>query len=271
MYKRCLGCAEYIKSIIGDFVPETAVILGSGLGGFCEKIGVKFSVDFKDIKGFPASTVNGHKGRLLFGTYCGKNVAIAEGRVHLYEGYSAAETVIPVRVLKLLGVKNIILTNAAGGINKDLKPGDIMMICDHISLFTDSPLSGVNIEEFGTRFPDMTSVYDGELGSIASAAAYQAKTVLKTGVYAQLRGPQYETPAEIRALLTLGADAVGMSTVAEAIAARHCGLRVCAFSVITNMAAGINKSPLSHSEVIEGSKKAQGALFAVIGGIINGI
>lgn len=271
MYERCLECAKRIKEMIGGFAPEVAVISGSGLGGFADETDVKFSVDYADLPGFPVSTVKGHSGRFVFGLLRGKPAAVAQGRVHLYEGYGPAEAVMPVRVLKLLGAKTLILTNAAGGINKDFKPGDIMLITDHISFFTDSPLSGANIDEFGTRFPDMTEVYDNKLNEIALAAAKERGTDLKSGVYAQVKGPQYETPAEIRALAALGADAVGMSTAIEAIAARHAGIRVCGFSVITNMAAGINKTPLSHGEVIESAGKAQKDLYAVIGELIKRI
>ena len=270
MYRKCLACAEFIKKIIGDFKPEIAVILGSGLGGFSRTINVEFTVDYKDIPGFPVSAVSGHNGRLIFGTCAGKRIVEAEGRVHYYEGYTAAETAMPVRVLKLLGAKTVILTNAAGGINNDFKPGNIMLFEDHISLFAESPLSGKNIDEFGTRFPDMTAVYDAELKNIAVAAATRLGIELKSGVYAQVKGPQYETPAEIRVLELLGADAVGMSTAAEAIAARHAGMRVCALSVITNMAAGKSTGALNHTEVIESSKRAEKDFSALLGEIIKG-
>lgn len=191
-------------------------------------------------------------------------MVIAEGRVHIYEGYLAADTAVFVRTFKLLGAKNLILTNAAGGINKDLNPGDIMLIKDHISLFIDSPLIGENTEESGPRFPDMTSVYDRKLADTVLAAAGRLNMELKTGIYAQVKGPQYETPAEIKALSILGADAVGMSTVTEAIAAKHCGFRVCALSVITNMAAGITDSSLSHGEVIEASNRVADVFAALL-------
>ncbi|MBO4733317.1 MAG: purine-nucleoside phosphorylase [Clostridia bacterium] len=271
MYNRCVNHVEIIRGIIGDFTPETAVVLGSGLGGFAKEINVEFTVDYKNISGFPVSTVAGHTGRFLFGTYAGKRIAAAEGRIHYYEGYTSAETAIPVRVFKLLGAKNVILTNAAGGINNGFCPGDIMLFEDHISLFAESPLSGKNIDEFGTRFPDMTAVYDAELKNVAVAAAMRLGIELKSGVYAQVKGPQYETPTEIRALERLGADAVGMSTVTEAIAARHAGMRVCALSVITNMAAGKNAGVLNHTEVIEISKRAGKVFCALLGEIIKNI
>ena len=271
MYQRCVSCADYIKNVIGDFVPETAVVLGSGLGGFAGKIDVLFTVEYKDIPGFPVSTVSGHRGRFLFGICAGKKIAVAEGRVHTYEGYSSAESVIPVRVFKLLGVKNLILTNAAGGINKDFKPGDIMLITDHIGFFIDSPLKGANIEEFGTRFPDMTNAYDKELRSLALRSAEGCGIKLKQGVYAQLKGPQYETPAEVTALSVLGADAVGMSTAIETVAACHAGLKVCGFSVIANVAVNIESKPLSHNEVVENSKKAEGDLCKLLSSVISEI
>lgn len=271
MYRKLFACSEYIKNITGDFSPQIAVILGSGLGDFADRINVKYSVDYSDIPGFPVSTVEGHNGRLIFGTYCKKNIVIAQGRVHLYEGYTPAETVILVRVLKLLGVETLIITNAAGGISKRFKPGDIMLITDHISMFIDSPLIGRNIDELGNRFPDMSEVYDKHINRLALSISQDLQIDLKTGVYAQLKGPQYETPAEIRALKLLGSDAVGMSTVIEAIAAKHCGMRVCGLSVITNMAAGINESLLSHIEVLENSKKAEKSIFEIIGSIIREI
>ena len=269
MYQKCVNCAKSIRKIIGDFKPEIAVVLGSGLGGFADRIDVKFSVDYKDLKGFPVSTVAGHKGRFIFGNYGGKQVAVLQGRVHCYEGYSAADAVLPIRVLRLLGARTLILTNAAGGINKSFKPGDIMLITDHISLFAKSPLTGPNIDEFGTRFPDMSEVYDGGLQSIALSVAERAGIDLKQGVYVQLSGPQYESPAEVRALGILGADAVGMSTVAEAIAAKHAGMRICGLSVIANTAVGINTKPLSHKEVVDVSKSAEQKFSTLIGGIIE--
>lgn len=247
MYNRLIKCAEFLKSKI-DFSPEVAIVLGSGLGGFAEKIDVKFSIDFKDIDTFPVSTVDGHNGRLIFG-YVGETaVAIMQGRVHYYEGYSSVEAVLPIRVLGLLGAKKLILTNAAGGINKEFSTGDLMLITDHIS-FVPSPLIGKNIDEIGPRFPDMSNVYDLGLRQDVLKCAQKCGIPLKTGVYCQLSGPNYETPAEVKMCGILGADAVGMSTAIEAVAAKHMGIRVCGISLITNMAAGISEKPLSHSEV----------------------
>lgn len=271
MYQRCVSCAEYIRKTIGGFSPESAVVLGSGLGGFADKIELMYTVCYKDIPGFPISTAPGHNGRLLFGNFCGKKIAVAQGRVHIYEGYSAAETALPVRVLKLLGANTVILTNAAGGINTGFTPGDIMLIEDHIALFTESPLTGENIDEFGVRFPDMSEVYDKALRVAAQNAAKREGIRLKHGVYAQVKGPQYETPADIRALCAIGADAVGMSTVTEAIAARHFGMRVCAMSVITNMAAGVTGGILNHSEITEISRLSENGVAAIIGGITEEI
>ena len=271
MYRKCLNCAGSIKKNIGEFKPEIAVVLGSGLGFFSDSIDVKFSLNYSDIPGFPISTVKGHSGKFLFGYYGGRAVAVAKGRVHCYEGYSAAEAVMPIRVLRLLGAETVILTNAAGGINDSFNPGDIMLIRDHISLFIDSPLIGANIDELGARFPDMSGVYEPRLKKCASSVAKSLEITLKEGVYAQLKGPQYETPAEIKALEVLGADAVGMSTAVEAIAAVHAGMKVCGISVITNMAAGKTKSPLSHKEVIENSKKAEKNFCRLLDGIVKSI
>ncbi len=238
-----------------DFVPLLGIVLGSGLGGLADEIKTVAVADYKDIEGFPVSTVPGHKGRLVFG-YIGKTaVVIMQGRVHMYEGYSPQLAVMPVRLMGMLGCKNLLLTNAAGGVNTSFKPGDLMVIRDHISCFVPSPLMGENVDELGTRFPDMSNVYNNDLCEIMLKTADNINFTLREGVYCQLTGPQYETPAEIKMLRTLGADAVGMSTVCEAIAAVHCGIRVCGVSCITNMAAGISKNPLSHSEVQETADK----------------
>lgn len=242
------GYAKAIKEKT-DFVPETALVLGSGLGGFAQRIDVKAQVSYADIPGFPVSTVAGHAGKFLFGRAGGKAVVAMQGRVHYYEGYPMEDVVAPVRLMGLLGAKSILLTNAAGGIAMSFSPGDLMLIDDHISLFVPNPLRGENPGELGPRFPDMSAVYDPGLREAALAAAESVGVPLQRGVYAQCSGPSYETPAEIRLLRSLGAGAVGMSTVCEAIAARHMGLKVCGISCITNMAAGILPQPLSHEEV----------------------
>ena len=234
---------------VTDFKPEIGITLGSGLGGLAEKIDKVCEISYKDIEGFPVSTVSGHEGKFIFGTLSGKRVVVMSGRVHFYEGYRMEEVVTPVRIMGLLGAKIVLLTNAAGGINLDFKPGDLMMITDHISLFVQNPLLGQNADELGPRFPDMSTVYDRKLQEKIRQAATAIGVDIKEGVYVQLTGPSYETPAEIRMLRKMGADAAGMSTVVEAIAANHMGLRVAGISCITNMAAGILDQPLNHEEV----------------------
>ena len=234
---------------VTDFKPEIGITLGSGLGGLTEKIDKACEISYKDIEGFPVSTVSGHEGKFIFGTLSRKRVVVMSGRVHFYEGYRMEEVVTPVRIMGLLGAKIVLLTNAAGGINLDFKPGDLMMITDHISLFVQNPLLGQNADELGPRFPDMSTVYDRKLQEKIRQAATAIGVDIKEGVYVQLTGPSYETPAEIRMLRKIGADAAGMSTVVEAIAANHMGLSVAGISSITNMAAGISDQPLNHEEV----------------------
>ncbi len=228
---------------------ETAIVLGSGLGKLAEEITDRTEIAYPEIPGFPVSTVTGHAGKLVCGKLCGVPVVCLSGRFHYYEGYSFKETAFYVRVLKLLGIKRLILTNAAGGINTSYVPGDLMLISDHIKFTDESPLRGENYDELGPRFNDMSDCYTKELRIKAKAAAKSCGVDLKEGVYAFMPGPSYETPAEIRMLRILGADAVGMSTVAEATAAAHCGIKVAAISCITNMAAGILNKPLSHEDV----------------------
>ncbi len=241
---------EYIRSKT-DIVPEIAIVLGSGLGELADKIDIKCIIDYRNIEGFPISTAPSHRGRFVFGEMEGKKVVLMQGRVHLYEGYSAKHIAFPIRLMRLMGAKKLILTNAAGGINKDLKPGDFMMISDHISCFVDSPLIGKNIDFLGNRFPDMSNAYDIELQKTIKEVAINNSIPLKKGVYCQLKGPQFETPAEIKMISALGADAVGMSTAIETIAAVHCGFKVCAISLITNYACGILDKKLSGEEVVE--------------------
>ena len=232
-----------------DFVPQIGLVLGSGLGTLARCIDTQGVFSFSDIPNFPVSTVAGHDGKLLFGTIDGVPVVLQQGRIHYYEGYTMDEVVFPIRLMRLLGTKAVILTNAAGGISRSLAPGDFMMLRDHIAAFVPSPLRGANDDTLGTRFPDMSAVYDETLRGCIRAAAADSNISLHEGVYLQAAGPQYETPAEIRMFAALGADAVGMSTACEAIAAVHCGLRVAAVSCITNAAAGILPQPLSHEEV----------------------
>ena len=244
------ACLEYVQTKT-EIVPEIAVVLGSGLGGFAEKVDVRDVVPYGDIPGFPVSTVQGHAGRFLFGYLGTVPVALMQGRVHYYEGYSMQQVVLPIRLLRLLGAKAILLTNAAGGINKDFHAGDLMLLRDQISSFVPSPLIGANLDELGVRFPDMSRIYDAALSDCVRNAAADLNIPLREGVYVQTSGPNYESPAEIRMYGILGADAVGMSTACEAIAAVHAGLRVCGISCISNLAAGISPVPLTHKEVQE--------------------
>lgn len=248
MYQRLMKCVETIRQRT-DFHPETAVVLGSGLGGYAGKVQTKAEISYREIEGFPVSTVAGHEGKFIFGYVEKTPVVLMQGRVHYYEGYDMAEVVLPIRLMGMLGAKNILLTNAAGGIRKDFAPGDLMLITDHISSFVPSPLRGANLDDLGERFPDMSRVYDDALCGKVRKEAQKLGISMKEGVYVQASGPNYETPAEIRMFRSLGADAVGMSTVCEAIAAHHMGMKVCSISCITNMAAGILNQPLNHEEV----------------------
>ena len=255
---------EYIKEKIGDKNPDTAIVLGSGLGVLKEDIENRVIIKYEDIPGFPVSTVEGHAGELIIGELSGKTIIAMNGRFHYYEGYDIKQTVFPIRVFALLGVKNIILTNAAGGINTDIKEGSFMVINDHLSFFAESVLRGKNEDEFGVRFPDMSEVYDKEeVKKMKEIIKKHTENALE-GVYAYMKGPAYETPAEIRALRTLGADAVGMSTVPEAIVARHSGMKVVAVSCITNMAAGVTNKKLSHEEVKETAERVKGEFKEII-------
>lgn len=250
IYEKLLKCTESVKARI-HFQPEIALVLGSGLGDYAKEMDVKESISYSEIEGFPVSTVPGHEGRFLFGYVKGVPVVAMQGRVHYYEGYPITDVVLPVRLMGLLGAKTVILTNAAGGVNFNFQPGDLMMITDHITTAVPSPLIGANLDELGPRFPDMSEVYDKELRGIIRQAARNTGISLQQGVYVQLTGPAYETPAEIRMCRTWGADAVGMSTACEAVAARHMGLKVCGISCITNMASGMSGKPLDHKEVQE--------------------
>ena len=243
--------AEYIRSRIGGFQPEILMILGSGLGQFGELVESPVFVPYSEIPHFRHSTAPGHKGRFVFGRLAGKNVAVMQGRIHLYEGYTPEEAVYGVRVMKLLGVQTMIVTNAAGAVNTAYRPGEITLLSDHILLFPMSPLTGANDERFGVRFPDMSKVYTPALRELAKRAAAEVGIRLNEGVYMYFPGPQYETPAEIRAARLLGADMAGMSTVPEVIAARQAGMEILGFSLATNMAAGILDQPLTEEEVLE--------------------
>jgi len=248
--------------------PAIGVVLGSGLGAFADALEDAVAVPFADIPHFPASTVVGHSGALVLGRSRGVPVAVMKGRVHFYEGYRLDEVVFPVRVLGRLGVKTLVLTNAAGAINPAFAPGDLMVIEDHVNLL-GNPLLGPNEEALGPRFPDMSEVYDRGLRDAAEAACQAASVRCHRGVYVSLTGPSYETPAEIRMFRTMGADAVGMSTVPEAIAARHMGMRVAGLSCLTNMAAGVTDRKLDHREVLETGERVKAALLEVLARIVT--
>ncbi len=247
-YEKLLKCFEYYRSVT-DFTPRVGLILGSGLGNYARNMKVVHEIPYGDIPDFPVSTVEGHDGRFLLG-YIGEIPAVVmKGRVHYYEGYSMEEVVLPVRLMKMMGIENLILTNASGGINRKFSVGDFMMITDQISSFVPSPLIGENVSELGTRFPDMTHIYDVELMELIRSVAKEEAIQIQEGVYVQSSGPNFESPAEIRMFDTLGADAVGMSTACEAIAAHHAGVRICGISCISNMACGITDEELSHLDV----------------------
>lgn len=259
--------ADFIRSKT-KVTPKTGLILGSGLGVLADHIEEAVSIAYKDIPYFPQSTVEGHAGELLIGNLNGSPVILMKGRFHMYEGYGPELTAFPVRVMKELGVKTLLVTNAAGGVNTSYEPGDLMLISDHLNLTGTNPLIGQNDNELGPRFPDMSQAYSRKLRELARSKAQQAGVSLQEGVYAGLLGPSYETPAEIRMLRTLGADAVGMSTVSEVIVARHAGLEVLGISCISNMASGILDQPLSHEEVIETTDRVREKFLNLVLAII---
>lgn len=269
-FEKINHCLEQIRSKT-DFEPLMAVVLGSGLGGYASKMEVLCEIPYSEIDGFPVSTVQGHDGRFLFGYVEGVPIVAMKGRVHFYEGYAIDDVVLPIRTMGLLGAKYILLTNAAGGIDLDFEPGDLMLIEDHISSFIRSPLIGENIEELGVRFPDMSRVYDLKLCDCIRRAASSEGIDIKEGTYLQTSGPQFETPTEIKMFRALGASAVGMSTVVEAIAAHHMGLRVCGISCISNMAAGILDQPLTHSEVQITADKVAHKFERLVSGLIKAV
>lgn len=254
-YDRLKRAYDDLRSKI-DFKPELSITLGSGLGKLADVVEIEQEISYEDIEGFPVSTAPGHKGRFVFTHIHGVPTVIMQGRVHRYEGYSAQEAVIPTRLMGLMGAKTLLVTNAAGGVNKDFNIGDLMVIRDHIVQFVESPLMGQNIKELGTRFPDMTEVYSKEYGDLIEEIAKEKGYPVQNGVYCQLSGPQYETPAEVRMVGLLGGDAVGMSTGIEAVAARHMGMKVCGITLVTNLAAGISDVELSEQEVIDAGESA---------------
>lgn len=253
--EKLMNCVACVREIT-DFVPRVAIVLGSGLGDYAREIDVKCEIPYEKIKGFPVSTVIGHAGKFIFGYIDKVPVVCMKGRVHYYEGYDITDVVLPVRLMKMLGAEILFLTNAAGGINPSFHAGDLMLITDQIACFAPNPLIGPNLEELGTRFPDMSHIYKEELQDIIRRKAKENNIFLQQGVYVQLTGPSFESPAEIRMLRTLGGDAVGMSTTVEAIAANHMGMKVCGISCICNLAAGMTQNPLTHKEVQEAADQS---------------
>jgi purine-nucleoside phosphorylase len=260
--------AAEVRRRAGDAVPDVAIVLGSGLGEFAGRLKDAVSMPYGDLPHWPASNVIGHEGRLVIGTLAGRRVAALSGRVHFYEGHDLRTVTFAARVAARLGVRVLILTNAAGGINVQLTPGTLMVIDDHINLLGSNPLVGANEDAFGVRFPDMSEVYSKRLRGVADAVARDQGLRIGHGVYVAVHGPSYETPAEIRFLRTIGADAVGMSTVPEAIVARHMGVEVLGISCISNAAAGVLPQPLDHNEVMEVARQVRDAFAALLEGII---
>lgn len=261
-------CAMQIRSMT-DFEPEIAVVLGSGLGDFADNIEIVDEIPYSAIKGFPVSTAPGHEGKLIFGTYKGKNIVLMKGRIHYYEGYSMYDVVLPLRTLSLLGVKTVILANAVGAINEDYATGEYVVVSDHISSFVPSPLIGENVEKLGERYTDMTHVYNEELQELVMEIGKENDIPVHNGIYLQTTGPQYETPAEIRMYRNLGADVVGMSAAVEAMAARHMGMDVCSICCITNMGAGMEDVELSHEEVKDSADKSSEQFTLLVSTLIE--
>ena len=269
MYEIAKQSAEYIQSKL-KVTPEIGLILGSGLGILADEIEDAVAIPYSEIPNFPVSTVHGHAGQLVIGQLSGKTVIAMQGRFHHYEGYTMDKVTFPVRVMKLLGVEKLIVTNAAGGVNKDFTPGDLMLITDHINMM-GNPLIGANDERFGPRFPDMSTAYDKEFQQMARTVAADLNIAIQEGVYLGLTGPTYETPAEIRMIRTLGGDAVGMSTVPEVIVANHSSMRVLGISCITNMAAGILDQPLNHEEVIETTERVKNTFLQYVKELVKNL
>ncbi|UAL50897.1 MULTISPECIES: purine-nucleoside phosphorylase [Metabacillus] len=262
--------AQFMKEKVKD-LPEIGLILGSGLGVLADEIENPVKIPYEEIPNFPVSTVEGHAGQLVFGTLKGANVVAMQGRFHFYEGYDMKKVTFPVRVLKEMGVKTIIVTNAAGGVNESFEPGDLMIISDHINNMGTSPLIGPNDSDLGVRFPDMSQAYSRELRALAKNAASELGIKVQEGVYVGNTGPAYETPAEVRLARVLGGDAVGMSTVPEVIVANHAGMKVLGISCISNMAAGILDQPLSHDEVMETTEKVKANFLNLVKNIVADI
>lgn len=263
VYEKLMGCFESVKDNI-PFEPKVALVLGSGLGDYAEKVGIEGTIEYRDIEGFPVSTAPGHKGRFVFFHIGDVPVVAMQGRIHYYEGYDMTDVVLPIRLMKLMGAEILFITNASGGIQQGLKAGDLMLIKDQISFFVPSPLRGENIDELGVRFPDMSQIYDVDLSRIIKKTAIELGIDLKEGVYLQTTGPNYETPAEIAFARTMGADVVGMSTACEAIAANHMGMRIVGVASVSNLASGISAYPLSEEEVIAAGKMVEKSFSALV-------
>ena len=268
LYERAEHAARVIRART-KLEPRIAIVLGSGLGGFADDFEEAVGIPYEEIPGFMRSTAEGHAGRLVIGKVDTVPVVAMQGRVHYYEGYSLEEVTFPIRTFKLLGVKTLILTNASGGINVQLNQGALMVISDHLNLMGDNPLRGRNDERFGPRFPDMTAVYSRELQELVIEEANAIGVEVRRGIYGALSGPSYETPAEIHLLRNLGADAVGMSTVPEAIVARHMDVEVLGISCITNMAAGISDAPINHEEVMATGDRVRGTFAQLLRGVVS--
>lgn len=270
VYDKLIKCYESVKKQI-NFKPEVALVLGSGLGNYADEIRVEATLDYHDIEGFPVSTVPGHAGRFIFGYVNEVPVVCMQGRVHYYEGYPMSDVVLPTRLMKLMGAKVLFLTNAAGGVQLGMRGGDLMLITGQIACFVPSPLIGENIDELGVRFPDMSEIYDRDLIRLARKCAAKLDIDIKEGTYMQFTGPAYESPQEVAMARTLGADAVGMSTACEAVAANHMGMRIVGISCISNLACGISPVPLSHKEVQEAADQAAPKFQALVTRIIEEI
>ncbi len=254
VYAKLQNCLNSVREKT-DFVPKVAIVLGSGLGDYAEDIRVECEISYEDIEGFPVSTVPGHAGKFIFGYVGEVPVVCMKGRVHYYEGYPISDVVLPTRLMKMMGAEILFLTNASGGINSEFHAGDLMLITDQISVFAPNPLMGPNVDELGVRFPDMSEIYKKDLCDVIRNTAKEHSIPLQEGVYIQFTGPSYESPAEVRMAGMLGADAVGMSTTVEAIAANHMGMRVCGISCVCNLGAGLSPTPLTHVEVQEAANK----------------
>ncbi len=270
VYEKLKVCLESVRAIT-DFKPEVALILGSGLGDYADGIQVVQTIDYAQIKGFPISTVAGHKGKFVFGYVDKAPVVIMQGRIHYYEGYPMTDVVMGARLMGLMGAKKLLLTNAAGGVNPEYAPGDFMILKDHITVGVPNPLIGENLEELGPRFPDMSEVYSGRIRDIIKAEAKKLDIKVQEGVYVQFTGPSYETPAEVRMSRIWGGDAVGMSTACEAVAARHMGMEVGGISCITNLAAGMTDKKLDHKEVQEVADRVASQFKVLITAVVNNL